>query len=1125
MDDLALQMELRQMFEMDTQTYLQTYVSTVDSLNPQSWKEDINSVYRAIHTIKGSAATVGFGAVQRVAGVLEDLLSDLRYLDPAPELADGGLSSILQEAGELLIANLQGDQEEIPTSAVTRIEELRLQMQKQYLPDWNEMVLVHQEFAEQGFDLVTLELDMALDELPPTGAVPSSLVVCAQEVLSTLREIGADMQMAVGWEQMLDRGQTLTTLPTAEAWHSQWRTYLQELKASAKRGGKELPKPPAKLPVETAPKSTTDPMADELRNLFNLDTERDVQTYVSTVQSLNDDTWIQDITQLYRSIHTIKGNAVTVGAEAIRQIAAVLEDLLSDLRYLETAPALGDGKLQQMLTEAGELLIGGLQLDDRAQPTTIVARIVSLHQQVKETFLAEWNEQRQLWQEFAVQGFDLVVLDLEMAIEQLPEAGDVPPSALEIAQITLQQLQELGSEMGFTPQWQERIQEGVAIIPLPLLAWRQQWTPYLQMLKESAKLGGARPKDKSKPKETLEQEFTRVTRVPPKPKASETAPDIQVPVPLERLDRSSQYLIETLMTTRAAQGFYQAVQNNLLPLVSLAQDSVQYITQLRAVQDDYALSDHTDNSQNSSGLQLEGYRKGYTAINRLLEISLRLIELGSETGEFARRTTDSLQKLDASLRSLQQTIETSRLVPFESLAFRARGILRDLTTRMGKPAQMSVSGEKLEMDAGTLRNLEPVLLHMIRNSFDHGLESKEDREKSGKPPTGRIELALSRRGNSFILQIKDDGKGIDPEKISSIAQTKGLPTIDTSTPEKLLAVICQPGFTSAKAVSDVSGRGVGMDVVASQVATMGGQMSLNSKIGVGTTFTIQIPVPQMLVRCMILQSGALQFAVPTAEVFTTMLLGDLLWEQTQNVAYALEIVEDTGKVPAIDLYQYWQGDMTPRPLTPTTIAVRAKLATDNAGIWLVADALVGQSDLVVNSIPYPLTAPIGLVGVSLMPSGKMIPVMDVISLIETLVTKQRNDVLIDPIARETSTRTASCQILVVDDAALMRRRIEASLTSQGYDVRTCNDGLEAFEWMQANQPPLLLITDIEMPRMDGLTLIDRCRQLGYEMPILVISSRLAEEWSRETSRLGATDFLTKGFSSPELLNKVAELLK
>jgi len=1113
MDDQRLQTELRQLFAVDIQTYLQTYISTAQQLNPTSWKEDINSIYRAVHTIKGSSATVGFMAVQQVAAVLEDLLSDLRYLDPAPELSDGGLVGILMEAGELLIASVEMDQEASPSTAVERIKELRQQVQRQYLPDWSEMLMVQQEFAEQGFDLVTLDLDMALDQLPESGTVPPETVEIARQAIAELREIGTEMQMAEGWTKLLDQSADLLNQPQAELWQKQWRPYLKELKASAKRGGKLLP-------VQTAPAKEAVPQ--ELRQLFNIGTEQDVQTYVSTVQRLSAETWQKDITQLYRSIHTIKGNAATVGADAMRQIAAVLEDLLSDLRYLETAPPLADGRLQQILTEAGELLIGGLQLPDHEQPTTITDRIVSLHHTVKEVYLSEWNEQRQLWQEFATQGFDLVVLDLEMALEQLPETGAVPATAIATAEATLNQLAEIGAEMNFSPKWAELIQQGRELCQQPLEVWRKQWTPYLQMLKSAAKVGGAIASPPAKTGETLEQEFARVSKIPPKPKPAETAPDIQIPVPLERLDRSSQYLIETLMTTRAAQGFYQAVQNNLLPLVSLAQDSVQYITQLREVQDDYAL---TDAAATRSGLQLEGYRKGYTAINRLLEISLRLIELGSETGEFARRTTESLQKLDTSLRNLQQTIEESRLVPFESLSFRARGILRDLTTRMGKPAQMYVSGEKIEMDAGTLRNLEPVLLHMIRNSYDHGLESKEEREKLGKPAHGRIDLILMRRGNSFILQIKDDGKGIDPAKIASIAQSKGLPLTDTSTPQKLLAVICQPGFTSAKAVTDVSGRGVGMDVVASQVAAMGGHIELDTVLGKGTTFTIRIPVLQMLVRCMLLQAGDFQFAVPTSEIFTTLLLGDLLWQAVRGKPYGLEIEEDTGKMPAVDLYQYWQGDMTPRAHLPTSIAVRSKLPEATAGVWLIADALVGQSDLVVNSIPYPLTPPIGLVGVSLMPNGKLIPVIDTISLTEALITKKKTDIqAIAELAGDTKRTRASCQILVVDDAALMRRRIEGSLTAQGYEVRTCSDGLEAFEWMQANEPPLLLITDIEMPRMDGLTLIDRCRQVGYTMPILVVSSRLAEEWSRETSRLGATDFLTKGFTTPELLNKVAELL-
>ncbi len=544
------------------------------------------------------------------------------------------------------------------------------------------------------------------------------------------------------------------------------------------------------------------------------------------------------------------------------------------------------------------------------------------------------------------------------------------------------------------------------------------------------------------------------------------------------------------------------------------------------MQDDYALLDQGGSADTP---KVERYRQGYTAVNRLLEISLRLIELGSETGEAARRTSESFSALDASLRSLQGTIEESRLVPFETLSFRARGILRDLTTRMGKPARMTVSGEKIELDAGTLRSLEPVLLHLIRNSFDHGLESAEDRRKAQKTEQGNIELSLSRRGREFRLTLKDDGRGINPQKISEIARNKGLPLTDTSTNEKLLAVICQAGFTSAKAVSDVSGRGVGMDVVLSQVMSLGGQLLLQTQVGVGTTFTILLPVPQLFVRCMLLRAGDMTFAVPTSEVFTTMLLDDLLWRHAPSEQlYSVDVTEETGLVPGLDLSAFWTGDRHARHYEPTAIAVRTKMPDSALGVWLLADTLIGSSDLLVNPIPKPLQAPVGMVGMSLMSDGKLIPVLDALALIEFLVAKPEELVVSRAQDGDDVTlvgEAAVQQILVVDDAALMRRRIESSLTSQGYRVRTCSDGQEAWEWLQSHPQPALVITDIEMPRMDGFTLIDRCRQGQMTMPILVVSSRLAEEWSRETSRLGATDYLTKGFSTAELLSRVASLLE
>jgi chemotaxis protein histidine kinase CheA/ActR/RegA family two-component response regulator len=1154
-DDQQLQKELLELFEIDTEKYLLLYEETVSQLNDRTWRDDIQQIYRCVHTIKGGSVTVGAEALLQVSTVLEDILSDLRYLEVAPVLEDGKLKQILTESGEFLIGSIHSKQ--VSPVAIARLQELHAEVKTSFLPEWNQLSQLHQEFAEQGFDLVVLDLEMSLEILTPDGVISENAIATAQQTLQQLREIGVELQLGKNWDELLSQSQILFNRPEAPYWIDHWSPYLKALKESAKHGGivsppsslqpqlleNSLDSQPQKHP-ELSPETFEIDLDQELLTLFAIDTQKDLQLYVDTVAKLNPESWTQDIQQIYRSVHTIKGGSVTVGAQKILEVSTALEDLLSDLRHLDTAPVLTDGKLQQTLTEAGELLIGSLQSDQTDSSLKAVERIQFLHHQIKQEHLSEWNEQKQLFKEFAEQGFDLVVLELEMAIEQLPNQGTVPSDTLEVAQQTLAQLAEIGTELGFVPEWHSQLlPEGMTLIANPQITiWNQKWLPYLQVLKTAAKLGGvppskpqAKPQIPAMPKVQSLQKTHKSTKRTVKPKAlATTNANIQIPVPLERLERSSQHLVETLLATRSTQGFFQSVQSNLMPLVALAQDSVQYISQLREVQDDYALSD-ASNSQD--GLQVERYRQGYLAINRLLEISLRLIELGAETGEASRRTSESLQKLDLSLRSLQQTLEESRLLPFEALSFRARGILRDLITRVNKPAQMTVRGEKLELDAGTLRNLEPIVLHLIRNAYDHGLEGCEERLSKGKSEQGAIAISLIRRGNVFLLEIKDDGKGIDPEQIRSIAQAKGLPLIDTSSPARLLDVLSQSGFTSAQVVSNISGRGVGMDVVANQVASLGGQLRLHSELGVGTTFTIQIPVPQLFVRCMLLQAGDRVFAIPTAEVFTTSLLGDLLWQKVdakQNKPFSLTISENQVEVPAIDLGEYWQGGSSEsRSLLPNTIAVRAKRLEDSQGVWLIADNLIGQSDLLVSPLPSPLVAPVGMVGVNLTPEGKLIPVLDALSLIDGLLGNAYTSADVPAIAQLDKSRgtdsifsgLTSRQIIVVDDAALMRRRIESSLSSQGYDVRTCSDGQEAWDLLQTRAQPSMLITDIEMPRMDGFTLIDQCRQAGMDMPILVVSSRLAEEWSKETNRLGATDYLTKGFSTTELLQKVALLLE
>ena len=457
-----------------------------------------------------------------------------------------------------------------------------------------------------------------------------------------------------------------------------------------------------------------------------------------------------------------------------------------------------------------------------------------------------------------------------------------------------------------------------------------------------------------------------------------------------------------------------------------------------------------------------------------------------------------------------------------------------------------------------MQNLEPALLHLLRNAYDHGLEAPAERVAAGKAEQGTIALSLRRQGNSYLLNLTDDGRGIDAIAIGQIAQAKGMPLTRTDTPADLLAVICQPGFSSQQNVNELSGRGVGMDVVAAQLASLGGRLSVETIQGAGTTFHMQIPVPHMLVRCVLVRSGDRTFAIPSEEIITTTIWSNL--SATKRVEpdldrgkampcpYSWLIEEDGVSVPGLDLLEYWHKKVSDHQRSDTAVCLRIRCSSATSPIgrdaWLLADELLEQLELLINPLPNPLIAPLGLMGVSLQTDGKLIPVLEPTTLASGLLTNPTEDssteatssistsgfpeltaYLPEPETIRQDTATLTKTILVVDDAALVRRRIEASLTTHGYIVHTCRDGLEAWNWLSSHSAPAMLITDIEMPGMDGFTLINRCRQDRMRLPILVISSRLSQEWGKEARRLGATDYLTKGFTTSELIDKVSTLIR
>jgi chemosensory pili system protein ChpA (sensor histidine kinase/response regulator) len=964
-------------------------------------------------------------------------------------------------------------------------------------------------------------------------------------------------------------------------------------------------------------------LEQELRQMFELDSQQDLETYFACVEQMQPESWIKDIQKMYRAIHTIKGGAVTVKADAVLSVAMVLEELLSDLRYLEVAPPLEDGKLTQVLHEGGEILASALAVQDLEQKAKSavppkVRRIQTLRGQIQENYLRDWSEEAQLQREFAEEGLELVVLDLQIALNELPEGGPVPETTIQVARELLEQLQQIGEELQLASGWTNLLEDAQHLLEeADSEQWRSQWPIYFQALKSCAKDGGKteslptsstpeaslsslddlnsllaeidisiEPETESEPKgggkteslptsstpetslsgledlnsllaeidistepetesEPFEWEFepepliSNSPSLPQEDKAKGTE-KIQIPVPLERLEKSAQSVIEALLGVRATEGLYQNLHHYLIQLVTIAKDNVQYITQLRQIQDDYAVLDDLDRRslQAQSGPTPEKYRKGYITINRLLENSLRLSEIGAEAEETSLATAEKLQKLSSSILQLKDTVEDSRLVPFKNLAFRIKAIVRDLVDRSGKPAQLVVRGEEIELDVGTARTLEPLLLHLIRNAYDHGLETREERIKNGKSEQSTITLSLQRYGSSLMLQVQDNGRGIDAQAVSKRAEQLKLPLKRTTTQDELLAVICQPGFSSQTQVTEISGRGVGMDVVANQIASLGGYLSLNSKLGEGTTFYLHFPVPNLLVPCLLLQAGELTFAVPTEQIVSTSLWASLDSSpvHASNSSYSWEVRQGSTVTAAVDLLSYWHPRFSSRTLSESAIAVYIKSQQEQSAIWLIADKILGQSELQIRPLPSPLTPPLGLMGVSLNASGFLMPVIEVNSFIEKYSQAPTNLAELEQLSPEKTVDFASVTtyvsqsqqqsrtILIVDDAALMRRRIEASISAYGYDTQTCADGLEAWNWLQTNPNPALLITDIEMPNLDGFSLISRCRQENLTFPILVISSRLTEEWGQEARRLGANDFLTKGFSTAELINRVNALL-
>ena len=483
-------------------------------------------------------------------------------------------------------------------------------------------------------------------------------------------------------------------------------------------------------------------------------------------------------------------------------------------------------------------------------------------------------------------------------------------------------------------------------------------------------------------------------------------------------------------------------------------------------------------------------------------------------------TIEEVRDLSRVLNELQERAIRARMVPVTTLADVLQRAVREVARTTGKDVRWEARGEDTELDRGVLAQLSDPLLHLVRNAVDHGIESPEARVAAGKPAQAVVRLHAMQLGSDVIVTVSDDGQGIDVARVRSVAERQGTES-STLSDEEALYLIFRSGVSTAKFVSDISGRGVGLDVVRANVEAIRGRIEIRTELGAGSEFRIIVPITLAVLPCLLVQAGGQRHAIPMHSILVAQAEGAETRAEGRPVVWT---------------------DSRPVPLS--SLAATLGLPADDEGPIVVAAGvtrshafrvgeLIGQRDVVVKSLSRLLPRLEVLAGASVEPDGSILLVLDVPGLIDRArLTRARSgpaagiggqDQADEPAATAGRSRA---KLLVVDDAMTVRELQRSILERAGYEVLTAVDGVDALARL-AEGPVDLVLTDVEMPRMGGFELTEAIRAQGtrHNLPILILTSRSSEADRQRGLEAGADGYIIKSaFNEASLVSAVERLL-
>ena len=856
--------------------------------------------------------------------------------------------------------------------------------------------------------------------------------------------------------------------------------------------------------------SQLDAIAHEARLSFLYEDAPEYQAQLEDGLSALENNDPEAVPNLMKAAHSLKGGAGIAQLDALSNFAHQLEDLLEALHQQRvTETEIAYDLIRQGVSEVTALIANAIQ--NQTPPTDIENEVESAIAQFLATLPEETPETVES-QEEASNASSLTKTALEVDLEEC--MGRVEPLLQNPSEELNSALESFCEECTLLAEMLSLDWLQADINDLQSAIGEQDQNQLIQTAETTLKTLREH-RDQYLNGETATAEEVESEEPPlPEAKTSNDDPGLSLKMPVTRLDRMSNTFGELIINYERLNLISQQLQEANRSLHKNAFQLSPIKEQVQTFYDQLASNLNIKSSPNQEEfdpLQLDQYSNFHSILQEFQELMVRVQENRADIDVIARDFQESLEDLRSFLNTLRTDITNSRLIPFRNYAQRFNVPLENLNERHHKSVQLSLEGEDTLVDQVILEQLQTPLTHLFRNAFDHGIEATEERIAVDKSPIATITFKAQIQGNRILITISDDGRGINLENVFNKAKAKGLTHAETHQKlnrDQILEFLFTPNFSTADTISDLSGRGVGLDVVRMQVERLNGTVNIDSTLGVGTQFTLSIPLTLSILPFLLCRAQQQTLAIPASKILGVVSLKEMATDHT--------IFWHNQSLPVYPLLQLLP---YPEPIPPSGVEPMGLVLNIKEKLVVVGiDGLQGERELVVKPFDRTIPVPSYVAGCTVLGTGEVVPVLDPDYWGELLAKMEMTSD--QSISVEETRQAHEPTIMIIDDSVAVRRNLERLLTESGYQVIACRDGKEAVGILdQPGEQINLVISDIEMPRLDGFGVLQTIRSHSqwHYLPVIMLTSRGHQQHRQKAFKLGANEYIGKPFNARKLL--------